>query len=136
MIFNAGVLNKKINIAGRITKTVNGFEKTVDDYKYKNISAYIHTQRGKEYFEAKQATNAEYTVITIRYRDNISQSDRVEYKNHIYEIQSIVNPDMANESLELYCVEKIRGKQEDKKNTVDNKPDTSKSDKKSGGWIP
>ena len=97
-------------------------------------------QRGKEYFEAKQATNAEYTVITIRYRDNISQSDRVEYKNHIYEIQSIVNPDMANESLELYCIEKIRGKQEDKKNTVDNKkdnkPDTSKSDKKSGGWIP
>ena len=136
MIFNAGVLNKKINIVGRITKTVNGFEKTVDDYKYKNISAYIHTQRGKEYFEAKQATNAEYTVITIRYRDNILQSDRVEYKKHVYEIQSIVNLDMANESLELYCVEKIRGKQEDKKNTVDNKSDTSKSENKSGGWIP
>ena len=136
MIFNAGILNKKINIVGRVTKTVNGFDKTVDDYKYKNISAYIHTQRGKEYFEAKQATNTEYTVITIRYRDNISQSDKVEYKKHVYEIQSIVNPDMSNESLELYCVEKIRGKQEDKKNTVDNKSDTSKSDKKSGGWIP
>lgn len=135
MIFNAGILNKKINIVGRITKTVNGFEKTVDDYKYKNIFAYIHTQRGKEYFEVKQATNVEYTVITIRYRDNISQSDRVEYKKHVYEIQSIVNPDMSNESLELYCVEKLRGKQEDKKNTVDNKKD-NKTDNKSGGWIP
>ena len=38
---------------------------------------------------------------------------------------------MANESLELYCVEKIRGKQEDKKNTVDNKKDN-----KLDGWIP
>lgn len=130
MIFNAGKLDKKINIVGRVTKEINGFDKTVDDYKYKNISAYIHTQRGKEYFEAKQATNAEYTVITIRYRDNISQSDKVEYKKHVYEIQSIVNCDMQNESLELYCVEKIRGKQEDKKNTVDNKKDN-----KSSGWI-
>jgi len=81
--------------------------------------------RGREYYEAKQVSNAENVVIIIRYRDNIYQSDIVEYGKHSYEIQSVVNPDMMNESLELYCVEKIRGKQENPKPT---KP------KNNGGW--
>ena len=112
MIYNAGTLNKKVNIIGRVTKEVNGFDKTVTENKYKNISASIKPSRGREYYEAKQISNAENILITIRYRDNVCQSDVVEYGNHTYEIQSVVNPDMANESLELYCIEKIRGKQE------------------------
>lgn len=125
MIYDAGSLNKKINIVGRVTKEVNGFDKTVNEIKYKNISASIKPSRGKEYYEAKQVSNAENIVITIRYRDNIYQSDIVEYKNHSYEIQSVVNPEMQNESLELYCIEKIRGKQEENPKP---KP------KNSGGW--
>lgn len=126
MIYDAGQLNKKVNIIGRVTKEVNGFDKTVTEIKYKNISASIRPSRGREYYEAKQISNAENVVITIRYRDNIYQSDIVEYKNHSYEIQSVVNPDMANESLELYCIEKIRGKQQED-NPKPQKP-------KSGGW--
>ena len=126
MIYDAGQLNKKVNIIGRVTKEINGFDKTVNEIKYKNISANIKPSRGREYYEAKQVSNAENILITIRYRDNIYQSDVVEYKNHTYEIQSVVNPDMQNESLELYCVEKIRGKQEEKPKP--NKP------KNSGGW--
>lgn len=109
MIYDAGQLNKKINIIGRVTKEINGFDKTVTEVKYKNISAAIRPSRGREYYEAKQVSNAENILITIRYRPNIAQSDIVEYKTHAYEIQSVVNPDMANESLELYCIEKIRG---------------------------
>ena len=115
MIYNAGQLNKKINIVGRVTKEINGFDKTVTEVKYKNISASIKPSRGREYYEAKQISNAENILIIIRYRDNIYQSDVVEYGKHSYEIQSVINPDMANESLELYCIEKIRGKQENPK---------------------
>nr|DAI46237.1 MAG TPA: Putative head tail adaptor [Caudoviricetes sp.] len=125
MIYDAGTLNKKINIVGRVTKEVNGFDKTVNEIKYKNISASIKPSRGREYYEAKQVSNAENVLITIRYRDNIYQSDIVEYGKHTYEIQSVVNPEMQNESLELYCVEKIRGKQEENPKP---KP------KNSGGW--
>ena len=128
MIYDAGMLNKKVNIVGRVTKEVNGFDKIVTEIKYKNISASIKPSRGREYYEAKQVSNAENVVITIRYRDNIYQSDIVEYKNHTYEIQSVVSPDMANESLELYCVEKIRGKQQEDKSNLKPKP------KNSGGW--
>lgn len=125
MIYNSGQLNKKINIVGRVTKEVNGFDKTITEIKYKNISASIKPSRGREYYEAKQISNAENILIVIRFRDNIHQSDIVEYKNHSYEIQSVVNPDMMNESLELYCIEKIRGKQE-KLNPKPKKP--------KGGW--
>lgn len=109
MIYDAGQLNKKVNIIGRTTKETNGFDKTVTEIKYKNISASIKQARGKQYYEAKQISNEENVLVTIRYRDNIYQSDIVEYKNHTYEIQSVVNPDIKNESLELYCIEKIRG---------------------------
>lgn len=122
MIYDAGTLNKKVNIVGRVTKEINGFDKTVNEIKYKNMSASIKPSHGREYYEAKQVSNAENVVITIRYRNNIYQSDIVEYKNHSYEIQSVVNPEMMNESLELYCIEKIRGKQEDKPNPKPNKP--------------
>lgn len=117
MIYDAGHLDKKINIVGKVTKTVNGFDKTVKEVKYKNISAMIRPLRGREYFEAKQTANIENFTVTIRYRNNIYPSDTVEYKNHVYEIQSVVNPNMQDESLELYCIEKTRGK-------------------KDGGWIP
>jgi SPP1 family predicted phage head-tail adaptor len=126
MIYDAGMLNKKVNIIGRVTKEVNGFDKTVIEIKYKNISASIKPSRGREYYEAKQVSNAENVVITIRYRDNVYSSDIVEYKKHTYEIQSVVNPEMMNESLELYCVEKIRGKQQEE----NPKP----KPKNSGGW--
>jgi hypothetical protein len=112
VIYDAGILNKKVTVFGRVTKTVHGFEKVVNEIKYRNISAAIRPSRGREYWEAKQISNAENVTITIRYRENICVSDLVEYKNHIYEITSVVNPNMENESLELYCVEKLRGKQE------------------------
>jgi SPP1 family predicted phage head-tail adaptor len=127
MIYDAGKLNKKVNIIGRVTKEINGFDKTVTELKYKNISASIRPSRGKEYYEAKQVSNAENVVITIRYRDNIFQSDIVEYGKHSCEIQSVVNPDMQNESLELYCIEKLRGKQEENPKPKPKKPN-------SGGW--
>ena len=117
MIYDAGKLDKKIDIVGKVTKEINGFDKTVTEVKYRNISAAISPLRGREYYEAAQTANAENFTVTIRYRDNIYPSDTVVYKNHVYEIQSVVNPNMQDESLELYCIEKTRGK-------------------KDGGWIP
>ena len=106
------MLNKKISILGRVTKEVGGFARVE---KYHGISAAIRPSRGREYYEAKQATNAENVTFIIRYRKGIEASDIVQYKAHSYEIQSVVNPNMENESLELYCVEKTRGKAEERK---------------------
>lgn len=115
MIYDAGMLNKKISILGRVTKEIGGFARVVTVEKYHGISAAIRPSRGREYYEAKQATNAESVTFIIRYREGIEASDVVMYKAHNYEIQSVVNPNMENESLELYCVEKTRGKTEERK---------------------
>lgn len=109
------MLNKKISILGRVTKEIGGFARVVTVEKYHGISAAIRPSRGREYYEAKQATNAENVTFIIRYREGIEASDIVTYKAHSYEIQSVVNPNMENESLELYCVEKTRGKAEERK---------------------
>ena len=110
MIYDAGQLNKRVDIIGKVTRTVNGFDKIVTETKYKNIAACIRPTRGREYYEARQITNAANVLITIRYRPNVETSDTVTYRNHVYEIQSVINPYEENESLELYCIEKTRGK--------------------------
>ena len=35
MIYDAGQLNKKVNIVGRVTKEINGFDKVTTEIKYK-----------------------------------------------------------------------------------------------------
>ena len=42
MIYDAGQLNKKINIVGRVTKEVNGFDKTVTELKYKTYQQVLN----------------------------------------------------------------------------------------------
>ena len=33
----------------------------------------------------------------------------VKYQNHLYDIDTIVDPYMRHEALELYCTEEVRG---------------------------
>lgn len=124
MIYDCGQLNKKIDIYTIKNIDESGFDSNQKVILYKNIWAKIAPARGKEYYESYALRNDETVLITIRYRKDIDESCTIVYKQHIYNIQSIVNPFFENESLELYCVEKKRGK-----------PTTNKANNNNnGGW--
>ena len=85
---------------------------------YKNIWADIVPMRGRENYETmkgrgnnviKPIKNEEEVKIIIRYRENITEGAKVFYKKRIFNIKSIVDPDMEHSYLELYCTEKKRG---------------------------
>ena len=109
MIANVGTLNKKVDIISGVAGEFNDFETIDDNILYKNIWASIQPLRGKEYLEVKRPANEETVKITIRYRDNIDEGCKVRYHKQIFEVVSIVDPEMTHEVLELRCVEKKRG---------------------------
>lgn len=109
MIFDAGQLNKRVDIYKPATTTKDSWDTQKDTALYKRIAAAIYPARGREYYEAKEIANEESVKIVIRYRKHITDGCKVRYREHTYLIQSVVDPDMAHESLELYCIEKLRG---------------------------
>lgn len=108
MIYNAGMLNKRVKIVKPSTNEESGFS-AVTDKPFLTVWASIQPLRGREYYETEKVQNTENVKIIIRYRENVTESCKILYKNHTYKIQSVVNPNMQNESLELYCIEELRG---------------------------
>ncbi len=47
--------------------------------------------------------------ITIRWRPGVTHDMKVKYQDHLYDIDTIVDPYMRHEALELYCTEEVRG---------------------------
>ena len=117
-IDNIGRLNKKVDIIAGEQGKYEKFDSIEKKVLYKNIWAAVKPSRGIELFERmkgrgesvpKPLRNEESCVITIRYREDITEGCRVRYRGILYDVKSIVDPDMTHESLELYCVEKKRG---------------------------
>jgi len=109
MIANIGTLNKKVDIVAGTTEESKGFDTIKGNIILKGIWASIEPARGKEYYESQRARNDEMVKVTIRYRETVTDGCKVLYRGHVYEIQSIVDPSMTHESMELYCVERTRG---------------------------
>lgn len=117
-IANIGRLCKKVSIVSGVAGEYGGFDTITDNLLYKNIWADIVPMKGRERFEpmkgrenyiANPIRNDEEVKIIVRYRADITEGCKVLYRQHVYEIKSIVDPDMEHESLELYCTEKKRG---------------------------
>lgn len=104
-----GTLNKRIEILAKVKATDKlGFD-TMAEKTFLRCWASIQPARGKVFYEMERKADTEYTKITIRWRPGITHDMRVKYQDHIYDIDTIVDPYMRHESLELYCTEEIRG---------------------------
>ena len=146
-IANIGRLNKKVSIISGVAAEYGGFETITDNLLYKNIWADIVSMKGRERFEpmkgrenyiANPIRNDEEVKIIIRYRDDITEGCKVVYHQHIYDIKTIIDPDMQHESLEMYCTEKKRGNTPagNKLPTADAESETSGDVVKSEAWVP
>lgn len=104
-----GKLNKRVQIISQKAQTDDlGFDR-LQAVVYCTCWASIEPARGKVFYEMERKADTEYSKITIRWRPGITHDMKVKYQNHLYDIDTIVDPYMRHESLELYCTEEIRG---------------------------
>lgn len=112
-MINVGMLNKLITI----TKVVpveddDGWgdtSSTKEKVLYSKIHASIIPSRGSEVLENGKITEKIPYKIIIRYRPDVNSHYTVKYKNRTFDIKAVVNPFESNETLELYCEERLRG---------------------------
>ena len=91
-----------------------GFDTQTDVVVYR-CWASIEPARGKVFYEMDRKADTEYSKITIRWRPGVTHDMKVKYQNHLYDIDTIVDPYMRHEALELYCMEEVRGTDNERK---------------------
>lgn len=109
MINNPGLLNRKVTIYRPTVVEGDDLDTQKDRVLFQNVSAWIAPVRGIQYKENGTDRNDATVKITIRYRKGITDGCWVSYKDHHYLVSWIADPDMLHESLELMCVERLRG---------------------------
>ena len=104
----AGELNKIISIEQKGT-TSDGMGGFTEAYTTVASSVYaaIWTVSAKERIQSAKETMDITHRIRIRYRTGITAGMRVKYKTSYYNIKSIINPNMANEMLEILAAEVV-----------------------------
>lgn len=72
------------------------------------VWAGVEPLRGKEVY-LRSAEHAKETVrIVMRYLAGVDATCRVVFGSHIYDIHSVINPDMMNRELTLMCSEGLK----------------------------
>ncbi|KIF80902.1 phage head closure protein [Noviherbaspirillum autotrophicum] len=65
--------------------------------------ASVEPINGREYFAASAAQSEVTTKIRMRYQAGILSSDRITHGATVYDVLSVINPEMRNEELVLMC---------------------------------
>ena len=104
MIYDAGILNKKVTVFGRVTKTVHGFEKVVHEIKKSKAieEAAIWQVKYYIYFLKKRGIEIEKGIIDypeIRERKEIllSEEDEIRLERILKEIEEICRNESSPE---------------------------------------
>ena len=97
----AGKLDRKIKLL-RYTQGEDAAGGTVETYvEFATVSAFVQDLRGKQFFAAQQSNSEVTTKFQIRYRDDLTGRDRIEWKGKQYEIIGTPIEIGRNESLEI-----------------------------------
>lgn len=70
---------------------------------YKTVRAYVEPLNGRELFAAQQVNAETTTRITIRYTPGINATMRIVHESIIYNIHSIIDPEMRHVWLIMMC---------------------------------
>lgn len=97
-MIEAGKLNKRITFQ---TGTVSGLEGVVSWNDTLTVWAQIEPLSGSWLFTAQQANSKIKGRIFVRYNPDITSSMRIKYGSRYFRIESIINIDEANHTLQI-----------------------------------
>jgi SPP1 family predicted phage head-tail adaptor len=69
------------------------------------IWASVDPVSGKEYYEAQQMQSSVSHKIRIRYKSGVLPSMRVNFKERIFAVESVINWEERNRDMMLMCTE-------------------------------
>lgn len=102
---NAGSLRHRVTIQQRAA-TQDGFGEPSDTWTdIATVWANVQPLRGEERFTAQQMQAAIDHKVTMRYRAPLSAQNRLMFGARILDIESVVNIDERNRTLEVFCKE-------------------------------
>jgi SPP1 family predicted phage head-tail adaptor len=76
---------------------------------YATVKAYIKPISGNERLYAMRLESSVTHKIYIRYRNDVNASNRINYKNRLFNIKYVINIEEMNRWLELDCEEGENG---------------------------
>lgn len=112
MIFNPGRLNRKIellryvDVEGPLGTTKKGLEPVIQHKIWAKVEPATNS---RDYLDESKDKTEDLVKITIRYRSGIGNDMLIRYRNSIFTIQNISDPDERHELLILICSVKDRG---------------------------
>lgn len=104
----AGSLNKLITFEKQsvISDGMGGESVTWTNHA-SDVFAALWSVSAKEKLSASKETMTATHRIRIRYRSDIVPAMRIKYQTKYYNITSIINPDMANEMIDILATEAV-----------------------------
>ena len=103
--------------AGKLRHRVTIKQKSVsrDSYGAEDITwqvvatvwAAVEPLQGREFIDGKQLQAERTTRIRIRYRSGVAPEMRVVFGSHVYDVQSVIEPETRNRELVLMCKEAL-----------------------------
>jgi SPP1 family predicted phage head-tail adaptor len=100
-VMDGSQLNKRIELQHNLP-TANSIGEFVDTYTtYATVWSAIKPLVGNQRYSAKQLNSEISGKVIIRYRSDLVATDRLVYGSRYLSIISIVNPNEANQFLEI-----------------------------------
>ena len=105
VVVQAGTLNRRITLQTRAPAQDSYGQESITWSDWATCWAHIRPMSGREILAA-QAINAETThIVTIRYRPGVNAGMRLLFGSRIFNIEAVIEPEMAHVTLELQCSE-------------------------------
>lgn len=101
---NAGKLRHKVLVERMTTTTDPDYgTQTVAWATVGTFPASVEPISGREYTAHLMALSEVTTRIRMRYLAGMTTADRITHGGKVYNVLSVINPEMRNEELELMC---------------------------------
>ena len=100
-----GTMDKRVSIQS-VTQTTDGQGGYTETWATDvTVWAYIKPMKAYERMQAQKLETPLSHKVTIRYRSGVTTKHRLLFGSRVFHIKGIINPDEANQFLELTCIE-------------------------------
>lgn len=105
VFLRAGELDRRIKLQSRSAVVDSFGQQQTTWVDVASVWANIKPLTGTELVAASAVNNETTHQIVIRYRVGITAAMRATYGTRIFNIQTVIEPEMAHVSLQLLCIE-------------------------------
>lgn len=101
----AGWLRHRVQLQ-QVTRTVGSLGEPVETWTtFATVWASVEPQRAREYVAAQSEQAQGAWIIKMRWRNDVTRSQRALWNGHTLEIESAISPFERRRELELVCRE-------------------------------